>query len=62
MSKQSVNAVLEKATKATKDEHYEKIRHGAKLLAVIDPKLVRQQCPSCDRLFKTLAEAMGATI
>jgi len=62
MSKDSVNAVLRKATRNTADEHYEKIRHGAKLLEKIDSRKVRPQCPSCDRLFKTLAEAMETTI
>ena len=62
MSKSSVNAVLKRATRNTVDEQYEKIRHGAKLLAMVDPDLVRQQCPACDRLFKTLATAMETTI
>jgi hypothetical protein len=62
MSKDSVNAVLKKATGNTADAQYEKIRHGAKLLARIDAGKVRQQCPSCDRLFKTLAEAIGTTL
>ena len=62
MSKDSVNAVLKKATRNTNDAQYEKIKHGAKLLAVIDSKRVRQQCPSCDRLFNTLADAIGTTI
>lgn len=62
MSKDAINGVLKKATKNTADEQYEKVRHGAKLLAMIDPLKVRQQCPSCDRLFKTLAEAIGTTI
>ena len=61
-SKSSVNAVLKKATKDTADAEYQKIKHGAKLLAVIDPKKVRQQCPACDRLFKVLATAMETTI
>jgi hypothetical protein len=59
MSKDSVNAVLKKATKDTKDEEYKKIRHGAKLLETVDPNLVRQHCPSCDRLFDALAKAIG---
>jgi hypothetical protein len=62
MSKDSVNAVLKKATRKTADAQYEKIKHGAKLLAIIDPKKVREQCPACDRLFKTLAAAIGTTI
>lgn len=62
MSKDSVNAVLKKATKNTADAQYEKIKHGAGLLAVIDAKQVREQCPSCDRLFKTLAEVIGTTL
>lgn len=62
MSKESVNAVLKKATRNTATEHYEKIKHGANLLAVIDPRKVREQCPSCDRLFRTLGEAIGAAI
>lgn len=62
MSKSRVNEILAKATRSTKTDHYERIRHGAKLLAVIDSAKVRQQCPACDRLFKTLATAMATTI
>jgi hypothetical protein len=62
MSKEKVNAILAKATRDTKDEQYKKIKHGAKLLEKIDSNKVRQQCPACDRLFKTLAKAMGTTI
>lgn len=62
MSKAKVHEILAKATRNTKNEQYQKIKHGAKLLAVINPERVRQQCPACDRLFRTLAEAIGATI
>jgi hypothetical protein len=62
MSKAKVSEILAKATRDTKTEHYEKIKHGAKLLGKIDSQRVRQQCPSCDRLFRTLADAMGTTI
>ena len=62
MSKAKVNEILAKATRNTKTDHYEKIKHGAKLLAVIDATKVRQQCPACDRLFKALATAMDTTI
>ena len=62
MSKAKVNEILAKATRNTKGEQYEKIKHGAKLLAKIDSAKVRQQCPACDRLFKALATAMETTI
>jgi hypothetical protein len=62
MSKERVNEALRKATKDTKDGQYEKIRHGVKLLAAVKPERVREQCPSCDRLFKTLGKAIGTTL
>jgi len=62
MSKAKVNEILARATRKTKGEQYGKINHGAKLLGKIDPQKVRQQCPACDRLFRTLAKAMGTTV
>lgn len=62
MGKDVVLDIFKKATKRTSDAQYEKIKHGAKLLARIDPAKVRQQCPACDRLFWELGKAMGATI
>jgi hypothetical protein len=62
MSKQKVNAIFAKATRDTKGEQYEKIKHGAKLLEKINSVKVRQQCPSCDRLFRIVAKAMGTAI
>lgn len=62
MSKAKVNEILAKATRHTKDEQYEKIKHAAKLLAKIDSAKVRKQCPSCERLFRTVAGAMDTVV
>jgi len=58
-SKSAVNAILRKAFRQTDAGEYRKIDHGAKMLAAIDPDKVRQQCPSCERLFKALGTVLG---
>jgi hypothetical protein len=54
-----INDAFKKATRATPAKEYQKIRDGAKLLEKIDPAEVRKHCKWCERLFKTLRDAMG---
>lgn len=42
---------LERLNRAANGE-YHKVKHGAKLLEVIDPAKVRKAAPSCDRMFR----------
>jgi hypothetical protein len=58
VEKAAVAAALNKATRNTKKGIYHKIRHASELLARIDPKKVRQRCPSCCRLFTDVAQAI----
>jgi hypothetical protein len=50
---------LIRATQRTQKGEYHKIRHGAALLELVRPAVVRRAAPSCERLFATLAEQMG---
>lgn len=54
--KSELESALIKATKSTQKGYYKKIRHGAKLLALISPKLVKQRSEHCNKLFETLAD------
>lgn len=54
IAKDQLEAALRKASKKTQPGEYQKIRHGAKLLARIESKKVRQASQHCDRLFTTL--------
>jgi len=60
VEKVSIYSALKQATAKTQKGEYQKIRHAAALLTGIDPAIVRQRCPSCDRLFVTLAHAIDA--
>ncbi|HEX6912977.1 MAG TPA: DUF4276 family protein [Longimicrobium sp.] len=57
--KAEVEAVLKSATTRTQKGEYHKIRHGAPILESLDPRRVRARAPHCERLFETLAEALG---
>lgn len=54
--KDQVRRALDEATEETAKGRYHKIRHGADLLAEVDPAKVRQRAPSCQRTFVTLRE------
>ena len=53
-----IHSALSRATGRTRKGKYHKIRHASILLGLIDPVLVRQRCPSCDRLFVLLKKAL----
>jgi hypothetical protein len=59
-SKTEINDALKKAVGNTKAKEYHKIRDGAKLLEKVSPAEVRKHCKWCERLFKTLGDAIGA--
>lgn len=51
---------IEAATRHTKRKGtYEKVRHGFRLLAMIDPEMVREAAPHAARLFGFLVEQAG---
>ena len=56
--KAEISQGLKRATKATQKGEYHKIRHASELLKRIDSSKVRQRCPSCDRLFNTVFQAI----
>lgn len=58
-TKAAVNTILKKAFKNTNAGEYRKIDDGARMLGVIDSSKVRKQCPSCERLFKSLGKELG---
>ena len=55
IGKDELERALRQATRETQKGEYQKIRHGAKLLAEVDPSTVRGKAPHCDRLFTILA-------
>lgn len=57
--KNNLEPSLKLSTRNTQKGEYHKIDHGAKLLALIDPVVVRRLSASCDRLFTVLAAQMG---
>lgn len=49
---------LKEATKNTQKGEYHKIRHGAKILELINPQFVRTAAPNCKRLFDIIHEKL----
>jgi hypothetical protein len=50
--------VLSRLKKATNGE-YHKTKHASKLLATIDPAVVRQAAPNCERMFRALLKELS---
>jgi hypothetical protein len=50
--------VLERLKKAANGE-YHKVKHGMRLLALIDPSKVRKAAPNCDRMFIRILAKLG---
>ncbi|MHC5728050.1 MAG: DUF4276 family protein, partial [Nostoc sp.] len=61
IDKDSLERSLKTATRNTTKGEYQKIKHASKLLELLDVDKVRKASPSCDRLFTTLTEIMGAS-
>ena len=58
LSSTEVHNALSAAVRDSKHGKYRKLDDGPKLLAAIDPSLVRQRASSCGRLFQELREAV----
>jgi hypothetical protein len=56
IAKSDLEKALYSATRHTQKGEYHKIQHGAELLKLIDPILVRQRARHCEILFSTLEE------
>jgi hypothetical protein len=50
--------VLERLNKAANGE-YRKVKHGTRLLELIDPAKVRKAAPNCDRMFNVILAKLG---
>jgi hypothetical protein len=50
--------VMKRLNKAANGE-YHKVRHGAKLLELIDPEKVRKAAPNCDRMFRLILAGLS---
>jgi hypothetical protein len=61
-TKSEIHNALKRATKNTKAKEYRKIRDGAKLLQTVERAEVRKHCKWCDRLFRTLGDAIGVDV
>jgi len=60
VDKARIENALKRATAKTQKKEYRKIRDAAALLRAIDPGIVRHRCPSCERLFAVVSEAIDA--
>lgn len=59
VEKQAVYRALSDATRHTKKGEYHKIRHGPRILALLDVSKVRERATHCDRLFRALEGWIG---
>lgn len=50
--------VLERLNKAANGE-YHKVKHGTKLLELVDPEKLRKAAPNCDRMFNVILSKLG---
>ena len=58
--KKELQRRLKEATKDTQKRAYHKIKHAKDLLRLIDPDVVRERCPHCERLFRELSQILEA--
>jgi hypothetical protein len=58
IKKDAVEKALKAATAKTQKEQYQKIKHGGKLLELIDPNKVCEAAQHCKKLFKVIAETI----
>ena len=59
VAKGEIEKALKAATRDTQKREYHKMRHGPPLLERVDANLVRGRAPHCERLFKTIEDAIG---
>ena len=62
IEKLKIEAALEESTKNTTKGKYHKIQHGAKILAIINPKVVRDKASYCDRFFGSVSNLLNKGI
>jgi hypothetical protein len=58
INKEQLYSSLQHATHNTKKGDYEKIKHGADLLELIDPQLVRKKAIHCDSFLSVLEDLL----
>lgn len=58
VTKTDIARALERATARTTKGEYHKIRHASDLLKQISPRIVRERCSYCDRLFELLGQEL----
>jgi hypothetical protein len=61
-TKADISDAMRKATSSTPAREYQKIRDGARLLEKVDSAEVRKHCKWCERLFRTLGNAIEAKV
>ena len=61
IAKDDVQRALIQATQNTQKGEYHKIRHGPKILALVDVNKIRNRAQHCDRMFTTLSNKIGET-
>ena len=59
IDKADLERALIQATQNTQKGEYHKIRHGPKILALVDVGKVRNRARHCDRMFTTLSNKIG---
>ncbi|NVM21364.1 MAG: DUF4276 family protein [Desulfobacterales bacterium] len=60
IDKAVLETALQNATRDSRKGPYHKIRHGSKLLCLIDPQSVRSKAPHCEEPFTMLAHKIEA--
>ena len=61
IDKADLEQALRQATQNTQKGEYHKIRHGPKILALVDVGKVRNRARHCDRMFTTLSNKISET-
>jgi hypothetical protein len=61
IAKADLERALIQATRNTQKGEYHKIRHGPKILALVDVNKIRNRAQHCDRMFTTLSNKIGET-
>ena len=61
IAKDDLERALVQATRNTQKGEYHKIRHGPKILALVDVNKIRNRAQHCDRMFTTLSNKIGET-
>lgn len=61
IAKADIERALIQATRNTQKGEYHKIRHGPKILALVDVNKIRTRAQHCERMFTTLCNKIGET-